>query len=106
MSTYPLYQRQGMQSYKRIMHRLGEFVYRIVIVPLVAFLPASLAYKVAYLRGNFWYQQDTSTRERIIHNLTTILGEKLTHNERTRVARDYFRRRSCEAMDVMRLARS
>ena len=106
MSTYSLYQRQGMFSRKQIMRGLGEFLYRLVIVPLIAFLPARLAYGVAVLRGDWWYRYDTDTRERIIHNLESVLGDQLSHIERTHIARDFFRRRSCEAVDVMRLAGS
>jgi len=103
MRTYPLYQREGMLSRERIKRGLGELLYRLVIVPLVAFLPAPLAYGVACLRGDWCYRHDTSTRERIMHNLQEVLGDQLSPEECARVTRDFFRRRSCEAMDVLRL---
>jgi KDO2-lipid IV(A) lauroyltransferase len=86
------------------MHNLEELLYRLVIVPLVAFLPAPLAYGVARLRGNWYYQLNASKREEIIHNLEGVFGNQMSQAERKQVARDYFRRRSCEAIDVMRLA--
>ncbi len=91
-------------KFERIMHNGEELLYRLIIVPLVAFLPASLAYGVAALRGNWYYRLNTSTREEIIHNLESIFGDQMSLTERQQVVRDYFRRRSCEAIDVMRLA--
>ena len=78
-------------------------VYHLIIVPLVAFLPAPLAYGVAVLRGDFRYRLDKSSREEIIYVLKRVLGDQLSPEERCRVARDFFRVRSCETVDVMRL---
>lgn len=99
------------QRYKQLRNALispdlEDKLYRLVIVPLVAFLPARLAYRVACLRGDWRYQLDTLTRERIMCNLERALGDQLTQAERASVAHDFFRRKACEAMDVMRLARS
>ena len=74
---------------------------RLIVVPLVAFLPARLAYGLACLHGDWRYRHDTLMRERIMHNLEGVLGDQLSHAERARVTRDFFCRRSCEAMDVM-----
>lgn len=104
MVTYPSQQRQAVQTRERLISRLEEWLYRLLIVPLVAFLPAPLAYGIACQRGNWRYHLDTSLREQIMCNLVSVLGDQLSEAERTRVARDYFRRRSCEAIDVMRLA--
>jgi lauroyl/myristoyl acyltransferase len=78
--------------------------YLIALRPLVAFLPAPLAYKVAYLHGNWCYRWDTYAREWIIRALTNVLGDQLSPAERVRVTRDYFCLRSCETVDLMRLA--
>lgn len=105
--TYSLAHPRSHRHYGRDaskLHNLEELLYRLVIVPLVAFLPARLAYGLAYLRGNWYYRHDTFTHERIMHNLESVLGDQLSHAERVHVAQDFFRRRSCEAMDVMRLA--
>src|SRR5579859_6403841 len=83
---------------------LEDFFYRLIVVPLVAFLPARVAYDLACLRGEWRYRHDTVMRERIIHNLDMIFGTRYSQAETTRLARDFFCRRSCEAIDVMRLS--
>ena len=85
---------------------LEEFLFRLVLVPLVAFLPARLAYGVAYLRGGWRYRLDTTMRAQVMHNLKIVLGDKYSDVERVKLTRDYFRRKSCEAIDVMRLTGS
>src|SRR5215469_2775402 len=104
MKDYPLHQRSGALTSEWIRHNLEELLYRSFIVPLVAFLPAPVAYGMARLRGDWRYRLDRSERERIIRNLEGVLGDQLSPMERAHVARDFFRRRSCEAMDAMRLA--
>lgn len=91
---------------KRIMHNLEELLYRLFIVPLVAFLPAPLAYGVACLRADWRYRHDALMRERIMHNLKEFFGSQLSREECASITRNFFRRRSCEAIDVMRLAGS
>lgn len=104
MLAYPLQQRQAALTRERLLSGLEEFLYRLLIVPLVAFLPAPFAYGIACLRGNWCYRLNGAMREQITRNLAAVLGDQLSEAERTQVARDYFRRRSCEAIDVMRLA--
>jgi Kdo2-lipid IVA lauroyltransferase/acyltransferase len=87
-----------------ILLRLERPLYRLVIVQLVAFLPAPLAYGVACLRGDWRYRWNTSRREEVMRCLEGVLGDQLSPAERARVTRDYFRLRSCEAVDVTRLA--
>lgn len=81
-----------------------ELLYRLVIAPLAAFMPAPLAYGLACLRGDWRYRLDTARRRQIISNLEGLFGEELSQAERTRVARDFFRQKSCQAIDGMRLA--
>jgi len=104
MRAYPLHQGQGTLTSERIRRNLEESLYRLIIVPLIAFLPAPIAYGLACLRGDWCYRLHTSEREQIIRNLEGVLGDQLSPMERAHVARDFFRRRSCEALDVMRLA--
>lgn len=106
MRANPLRQRQRTLTRERIAHTLEELLYRLVIVPLVAFLPAPFAYGVACKRGNWYFRLNSSMREEILYNLECIFGNQLSTTEREEIARDYFRRRSCEAIDVMRMARS
>ena len=89
---------------ERIVHMLDDALYWLVIVPLVAFLPAPLAYNIARFRGDWCYRFHPTERASIIDCLRAVLGDQLAPAERTRVARDYFRLRSCEAVDAMRLA--
>ncbi len=93
------------QEHSRL--RIGEledFFYRLVVVPLIAFLPARLVYGLARLRGKWRYHLDTAMRERIIQHLQLVFGERYSQAERISLARDFFYRRSCEAIDVMRLS--
>jgi KDO2-lipid IV(A) lauroyltransferase len=93
----------GAFSYKRIVLGLERILYRPVIVPLVAFLPAPLAYGVACLHGDLRYRLDTSRREEVMYCLEKVLGDQLNVTERARTARDFFRLRSCMAIDQMRI---
>jgi lauroyl/myristoyl acyltransferase len=80
------------------------YAHRLIIVPLAAFLPAPLAYGLAQLRGDWRYRRDSVGRETIMRNLAGVLGGQLSPAEHARVTRDYLRLRSCETVDVMRLA--
>jgi KDO2-lipid IV(A) lauroyltransferase len=93
-----------MFTFRWIIRELEELLYRLIIVPLVAFLPAPIAYGVARLRSNWFYRLNASELERIMCNLEGVLDDQLSLAERAQVARDYFRRRSYEAIDLMRLA--
>jgi lauroyl/myristoyl acyltransferase len=95
-----------MCTFRWIIRELEELLYRVIIVPLVAFLPAPIAYGVACLRGDWCYRLNASESKQIIRNLKGVLGEQLSPTERAQVARDYIRRRSCEVIDLMRLAGS
>ena len=88
---------------KGFMNRLELALYHLIIVPLVAFLPAPLAYGIACLRGGWRYRWDRRSREEVIRCLEVVLGDQLSPRERARVARDSFRIRSCQPVDVMRL---
>jgi KDO2-lipid IV(A) lauroyltransferase len=73
-------------------------------MPLVAFLPAPLAYAIAVLRGDVRYHLDKSLREEMTYVLKEVLGDQVSDEDCVRVVRDFFRLRSCETVDVMRLA--
>lgn len=103
MASY-VAQRQRKFTPAWIISRLEEYLYRLVIVPLVAFLPARLAYGVACLRGSWCYRLDAFKREQILSNLEGVFGEQLSLAERKRIALDFFRMKSCQAIDGMRLA--
>lgn len=83
---------------------LLAYPYRLIILPLVAFLPAPLPYGLARFCGNWRYKRHSGERETVMGNLERVLGERLNLAERTGVTRDYFYLRSCEAVDMRRLA--
>ncbi len=91
-------------TWRKLIGYLEDFFYRMIVVPLIAFLPSRVAYGLACLRGEWRYRFDTVMRERIIENLQMVFGERYSSQERAYLARDFFYRRSCEAIDVMRLA--
>ena len=78
-------------------------LYYLVIMPVVLFLPSRLAYDVACLRADLLSLCDVPKRNRIIRSLEGVLGNQLSRGELARVARDHFRVRSCEIVDVIRL---
>lgn len=98
-----LAQQQSRNTLRWIACSCEELLYQMVLVPLVAFLPARLAYGLACLRGDWRYRIDTARRRQIISNLEGLFGDQLSQAERTSTARDFFRQKSCQAIDGMRL---
>ena len=99
-----LAQQQSRFTREWIICTFEELLYKLVIAPLVAFLPAPLAYGVACLRGDWRFWLDGARRKQIISNLEGVFGDQLSPAERVRVAHDFFRLRSCQFIDRMRLA--
>lgn len=97
-------QRQSRWTRQWLMCQFEELLYRLVIVPLVAFLPAPLAYGVACLFGDWRCRIDAALRTQIICNLAGVFGDQLSQAERAGVARDFFRQKACQSIDRMRLA--
>jgi lauroyl/myristoyl acyltransferase len=91
----------------RLLHNLRKaetVAYWLVVAPLAARLPASLGYRFACWRGDWRFRHQTWQRSEIVRNLRWVLGYELgTEEEAERLAREFFRRRSCEVIDVMRL---
>src|SRR5579863_4932340 len=90
------HRRQHRLLHEGTLCRLELGLYHVIIVPLVAFLPAPLAYGIACLQGKLRYRLDRSKREYIMHGLEGTLGDQMSLAERIQVTRDYFRLRSCE----------
>lgn len=88
---------------RRALLSIDNHTYRTVVVPMVAFLPAPLAYGVALVRSDLRYRLMRSSRQKIIYSLGLLFGDRLSQRERDRVARDNFRSMSCETIDAMRL---
>jgi len=83
--------------------KLESSIYRMFIVPLVALLPAIFAYGIALLIGDLRYRFYKEYREEIESTLAHVFGNRLSPEGRSRAARDWYRLRSCETVDVMRL---
>jgi KDO2-lipid IV(A) lauroyltransferase len=78
-------------------------VFYLVVAPLLALLPDRLAYRAARWRGDWTFWIWTDKRREVLGNLHRVLGGDLSPAETERVARDAFRIRSCEIIDLMRL---
>lgn len=100
----PRHPRKSRFLHEGFLSRFELGLYHVIIVPLVAFLPAPLAYGIACLQGGVRYQLDRAKREYILQGLEGVLGDQMSPAERIRVTRDFFRISSCEAVDAMRLA--
>ena len=77
--------------------------YWLAGAPLLALLPAGLAYRVACLRADWSFLSWPEKRGEVARNLRQVLGEELTEQGADRLAKDIFRIRSCEVVDLMRL---
>jgi len=102
--VFVYFQRSRVSRVEQLICKFEQLLYLLVIVPMIAFLPAPLAYGIACRRGDWAYRHDASTREEIMRNLESVIGDQMSDTERAQVARGFFRRRSCEALDMMRLA--
>ena len=95
--------RLGRVRAERVLRNAEGVAYWLVVAPLASRLPASLAYRVACRRGDWGFRHRTGQRSEILRNLRQVLGDTLSPHEAERQAREFFRMRSCEVIDVMRL---
>ena len=86
-----------------LLRRAEGFAYWLAVAPLVACLPAKLAYRIACIRGDWTFRSWPEKHSEMIRDLCQVLGDELGEEEAERIARDLFRFRSCEVIDVMRL---
>jgi Kdo2-lipid IVA lauroyltransferase/acyltransferase len=87
----------------RLLRSAEGVAYWVVVAPLAARLPASLAYRVACWRGDWGFRYQAGKRSEIVCNLRRVLGDELGSYEAEGLAREFFRMISCEVIDVMRL---
>jgi Kdo2-lipid IVA lauroyltransferase/acyltransferase len=87
----------------RLLREAEDVAYWLGVAPLAALLPARLAYRVACWRGDLHFRYRAGKRAEIARNLRLVLGDELGPDEAERLARDFFRSRSCYVIDVMRL---
>ena len=95
--------RPGTARAERLLRNAEGVAYWLVVAPLASRLPASLAYRVACRRGDWGFRHRTGQRSEIVRNLRQVLGDELGPDEAERLAREFFRMRSCEVIDVMLL---
>jgi KDO2-lipid IV(A) lauroyltransferase len=86
-----------------LLRKVESFAYWLAVAPLVACLPARLAYRVACWRGDWTLRYWPEKHSEIVRDLRQVLGDELGPGEAERLARDLFRFRSCDVIDVMRL---
>jgi lauroyl/myristoyl acyltransferase len=88
---------------ERLLRGAETVSYWLVVAPLAALLPASLAYRIACRRADWCFRYRAAKRSDIVSNLRQVLGDELGPEEAERLAREFFRMTSCEVIDVMRL---
>src|SRR5215813_2657548 len=67
--------------------RSGEAVaYWLLVAPLAARLPASLAYRIACWRGDWCFRYRAGKRSDIVRNLRQVLGDELGPEEAQRLS--------------------
>jgi lauroyl/myristoyl acyltransferase len=86
-----------------LLDRLEILVFWLVVAPLAALLPARLAYWVACRRGDWVLRRQPERSAVVKRNLLQVFGETLSRAEAGRLAREFSRAESCEAIDIMRL---
>jgi len=87
----------------RLLGQAEVVAYYLAVAPLLALLPARLAYRAACWRGDWTFRSWPDKRREVVRNLRQVLGEELSPEKAERVARDVFRIRSCEVIDLMLL---
>jgi len=86
----------------RVALDVDDLLYARWVAMFVGFLPASLAYGVAELRADLLSSLAESRRGKSAC-LEILFGDKFSPDDRRRLAREYFRVRSCEPVDTVRL---
>ena len=88
---------------RRLLRPAETIAFWLVVAPLLALLPARLAYRAACLRGDLTFRYWPEKRAEVTHGLRQVLGDELSAHEAERLARAVFRIRTCEVIDLMRL---
>lgn len=90
-------------SARRLLWRAETFTYWLVVAPLLARLPAKLAYRAACWRADQISRYWPDKNREAVHNLRQVLGSELGQGEAELVVRDLFRFDSCKVIDLMLL---
>ena len=89
--------------HRPLLDRLEILVYWLVVAPLAGLLPARLGYWVACRRGDWVFRRWPEGAAKVKRNLLQVFGDTLSPAEAERLAREFGRAESCEAIDIMRL---
>ena len=84
----------GTVTAGRLLRRAGGLPYWLAVAPMVARLPASLAYQVACRHGDWSFRYWAQKRSETVRNLRQVLGDEVGEEEAERLAREFFRMRS------------
>jgi lauroyl/myristoyl acyltransferase len=95
--------RDAVTTMRRLLRSAEAIAYWLVTAPLLALLPAGLAYRAARWRGDLTFRYWPEKRAEVMYGLRQVLGEELSVPEAERLTRAAFRIRSCEVIDLMRL---
>ena len=93
----------GKVRAERLLRNADFVAYWLVVAPLAARLPASLAYRIALWRGDLGFRYRAERRSDIARNLRQVLGDEISSEEAQRQAREFLRMISCEVIDAMLL---
>ena len=86
-----------------LLARVEGIAYWTVVAPLAACLPGWLAYRVACWRADWGRRIRPQQHSEVVRALRQVLGDEASGDEAERLARELFRFRSCEIMDLMLL---
>ena len=87
----------------RLLFQAESVAFWLALAPLLALLPARLAYRAACWRADWTFRYWPEKRGEVLTNLQQVLGAGLSQPEAERLARNVFRVRTCEVIDLMRL---
>jgi lauroyl/myristoyl acyltransferase len=88
---------------ERLLRNAESVAYWLAGAPLASRLPARLAYRAGCWRGDWGFRHRAGQRAEIVRNLRQVLGAENSPEAAERLAREFFRLRSCEVIDVMLL---
>ena len=93
----------GKVRAERLVRGAESVAYWLVVAPLASRLPARLGYRVARWRGDWSFRYRAEKRADIVRNVRQVLGDQVSLAEAEGLAREFFRMRACEVIDVMLL---
>jgi KDO2-lipid IV(A) lauroyltransferase len=88
---------------RSLLDRLELLAFWLVVAPLAALLPARLAYWVACRRADWVARRRPEGAAIVKRNMLEVLGDTLSPAEAERLATEFSRNESFEAIDIKRL---